>query len=149
MSGFAVVIPTIREDCLGLWQEAWAPDLAGKARVIVVEDNPSVGAALKAALEQAGHSVHLFGDGPSTLAAASTLKPDGFVLDIGLPGMDGCELAAKLKQQSETAGALCIAVSGLKQYEHGVAADGNFDHYFTKPVDVPALLALFDKYVSR
>jgi CheY-like chemotaxis protein/two-component sensor histidine kinase len=117
--------------------------------IVVVEDNPSVGAALKAALEQAGHSVHLFGDGPSTLAAVSTLKADVFVLDIGLPGMDGCELAAKLKEQPNTAGALCIAVSGLKQYEHGVAADGNFDHYFTKPVDVPALLALFDKYVSR
>jgi CheY-like chemotaxis protein len=123
------------------------PQLARAVRrarsVVIVEDNPSVGAALKAALEQAGHSVHLFTDGASALAATSSLTPDVFLIDIGLPGMDGYELAAALKRQSSTKDALRLAVSGFKQRKH--ALSGTFDQYFKKPVDVPALLALLDE----
>jgi len=112
--------------------------------VVIVEDNPSVGATLKAALEQAGHSVRLFVDGSSTLAGLSDLKPDALVIDVGLPGMDGYELAGKLKQQTTTKDALRIAVSGFKRRKHALAAA--FDHYFNKPVDVPELLALLDRH---
>src|SRR5262249_11577300 len=74
---------------------------SGRTRsIVVVEDNPSVGEALQTALELEGHSVQLFQDGPSTLAAVSELKPDVVLIDIGLPGMDGYELAAKLKEHS-------------------------------------------------
>src|SRR5262249_18611385 len=66
--------------------------------VAIVEDNPSVAVTLQAALEQAGHTVQMFVDGSSALAAASVLKPDAFVIDIGLPGMDGYELARRLKR---------------------------------------------------
>jgi CheY-like chemotaxis protein len=111
--------------------------------VAIVEDNPSVAATLKAALEQAGHTVQVFADGPSALAAASTLKPDAFVIDIGLPGMDGYELADLLKRQPETKDALRIAVSGFKQPIHRGA--GEFDYYFNKPVDVASLLAVLDE----
>ena len=109
--------------------------------IAIVEDNPSVAVALQAALEQAGHSVSLFADGPSTLAALSTLTPDVFLIDIGLPGMDGYELVAKLRQHRNTKDALCIAVSGFKRREH----TDHFDWYFNKPVDVVALLALLDQ----
>jgi len=111
--------------------------------VVIVEDNPSVGAALKAALEQAGHLVHLFVDAPSALAGVSGLKPEAFIIDVGLPGMDGYELASALSQQSDTKHALCIAVSGFKQRKHGWSEA--FHHYFNKPVDVSALLALLDE----
>jgi PAS domain S-box-containing protein len=117
---------------------------AGARSVVIVEDNPNVGTALKAALEQAGHSVQWFEDGSSALAGVSSLKPDALLIDIGLPGMDGYELAAKLKQHSNTKDALRIAVSGYKRREHAEAAD-EFDHYFNKPVDVRALLALLDR----
>src|SRR6185369_1848045 len=110
--------------------------------VVVVEDNPSVGATLKAALEQAGHSVRLYGDGPSALAGVCDAAPDVMVIDVGLPGMDGYELAAKLKQQKNTRDALRIAVSGFKRRKH---ASADFDRYFNKPVDVAALLALLDE----
>jgi PAS domain S-box-containing protein len=123
------------------------PQLARAVRrarsVVIVEDNPSVGMALKAALEQAGHSVYLFTDGPSTLVAVSSLKPDAFLIDIGLPGMDGYELAAALKHERHAKDALRFAVSGFTQRKHALSSA--FDHYFSKPVDLPALLALLDK----
>ena len=111
--------------------------------VVIVEDNPSVAAALQARLEQAGHVVSVFPDGPSALAGASDLTPDALVIDIGLPGIDGYELAAALRRRENTKDALCIAVSGFKRRPIG---DGDpFDRYFNKPIDVPALLALLDE----
>ncbi|HKF65517.1 MAG TPA: PAS domain S-box protein [Vicinamibacterales bacterium] len=111
--------------------------------VVLVEDNPSVAAALKARLEQAGHAVYVFPDGPSALAGVSGLTPDALVIDIGLPGMDGYELGTALRQRDNTRDALCIAVSGFKRRAIG---DGDpFDRYFNKPIDVPALLALLDE----
>jgi len=115
---------------------------APQRSIVIVEDNPSVATALRRALELEGYTVHLFADGPSTLPAVSELTPHAFLIDIGLPGMDGYELAAKLQQQRATKHVLRIAVSGLKPRE-GAEADA-FDHYFTKPVDVTMLLAVLD-----
>jgi CheY-like chemotaxis protein len=113
---------------------------------VIVEDNPSVAAALQAALEQAGHRVRVFADGPSALAGVSALKPDALVIDIGLPGMDGYELLAKLRQLENTRNSLCVAVSGLKRRERTGQDGDEFDQYFNKPVDMPALLALLDPH---
>jgi CheY-like chemotaxis protein len=139
-SEFTVRLPLVTASPV----ETPAPARAsGRLRsVVVVEDNPSVAAALQVALELARHSVHVFADGPSTLAAVSTLKPDVLLIDVGLPGMDGYELAARLKQQVNTKDAVCIAVSGFKQRDDVGAA---FDHYLSKPIDVPVLLALLDQ----
>jgi CheY-like chemotaxis protein len=120
---------------------------SGRTRsIVVVEDNPSVGEALQTALELEGHSVQLFPDGPSTLAAISALepKPDVVLIDIGLPGMDGYELAAELKKQTATKDALLVALSGFKRREQPEAGDV-FARYFGKPVDVPTLLDLLDE----
>jgi two-component system, chemotaxis family, CheB/CheR fusion protein len=116
----------------------------GPRLVVIVEDNPSVAMALQAVLEQAGHSVQLFTDGSSVLASVSSLTPDAFLIDIGLPGMDGYELAVRLKQQTNTKSVPLVAISGFKRREHGDTSD-HFDQYFTKPVDVAALLALLDQ----
>jgi len=113
--------------------------------IVIVEDNPSVGIALQAALEQAGHSVSLFTDGPSMLAGVSHVKPDAFLIDIGLPGLDGYELAAQLKEQSHTKNAVRIGVSGLKRRAPAGEATDAFDYYFTKPVDILELLACLDR----
>jgi PAS domain S-box-containing protein len=111
--------------------------------IAIVEDNPSVAETLKAALEQVGHTVHVFGDGPSALAALSDLTPDAFVIDVGLPGMDGYELAAALQERGSTKDVLRIAVSGFKP-RNGVDGGEHFDYYFNKPVDVPAILEILD-----
>jgi CheY-like chemotaxis protein len=82
---------------------------------------------------------------PLTLGAAWDLKPDVFLIDIGLPSLDGYELAAKLKQQLETKDALRIRVSGLRRREPTKETPDPFDYYFTKPVDIAELLALLDQ----
>jgi PAS domain S-box-containing protein len=113
--------------------------------VVIVEDNPSVAETLMIALEQAGHVVHRFADGPSALAGISALRPDAVLVDIGLPHVDGYEVAARLKMLENTRNALYIAVSGFRQRQQPGQAGDNFDHYFNKPVDVGALLALLDE----
>lgn len=111
-------------------------------RIVIVEDNPFVTTSMKIALEQAGHEVHVFPDGYRALAGVPGLKPDAVILDIGLPGMDGYELAAKLKRERNVRKALFIAVSGFKNHPHAEKGGDNFDHYFIKPVEVRTLLAL-------
>jgi CheY-like chemotaxis protein len=100
---------------------------------------------MRIALEQAGHSVHIFPDGPSVLAEIVDLKPDAVVLDIGLPGLDGYQVAAQMKKRPEMREATFIALSGFKRREQGGKTADDFDHYLTKPVDVRALLALLEK----
>jgi CheY-like chemotaxis protein len=116
------------------------PGLASRRSrsIVLVEDNSDVARAIVVALEQAGYRVTFFADAFSAMAGISDLKPHAVLLDIGLPGMDGYELAAKLRKKQNLRHALFIAISGFKRRE---TAD-DFDHYFTKPVNLGALLNL-------
>jgi hypothetical protein len=77
------------------------------------------------------------------LALAMAKPPQVFILDIGLPGMDGKELARMLRQQASTASARLLALSGYSQkQEQAAAQQAGFDHYLVKPVDVEQLLRL-------
>ena len=145
-SEFTVRVPLVAPPSIQPAHAARSERTSRRARTVaIVEDNPSVATTLKAALEQAGYSVHLFADGPSTLAGVPHLKPDALLIEIGLPGMSGYELASRLQQREDTRHIPRIAVSGLRPREH-TWAGAEFDHYFRKPVDVPALLALLDEY---
>jgi CheY-like chemotaxis protein len=116
---------------------------AGRALSIVfVEDNPDIAQPLALTLERAGHQVIRFADGPSALSEAVSLKPDVVLLDIGLPGMDGYELAAKMKTMPNLRSALFIGISGFKRRAERSGED--FDQYFVKPVDRAKLLTLLD-----
>ena len=145
-SEFTVRLPFVAPPSLQSTASEPGPVHVSRRRrsVVIVEDNPNVATALQAALEQAGHSVRWFADGPSALTDLSSLTPDAFLIDIGLPGMDGYELAARLKQQANTTNVPLIAISGFKRRDQGDAKD-SFDHYFNKPVDVATLLALLDQ----
>jgi PAS domain S-box-containing protein len=118
-----------------------APSLRRSRSIVLVEDNSDVASTMMVALKQAGYQVTLFADAFSALTGLSDLKPDAILLDIGLPGMDGYELARKLKTKPNLRHALFIAISGFKRRERA-EADDDFDHYFTKPVDLSSLLNL-------
>jgi PAS domain S-box-containing protein len=114
----------------------------GPRSVILVEDNPTVASPMKVALDQAGHHVHVFPDGPTALCGVAGLRPDVVILDIGLPGMDGYELAMKLKRKKNVKGAEFVAVSGFKRRSQANKTSRVFDHYFVKPVEIRTLLTL-------
>lgn len=115
--------------------------------IVVVEDNRDVAQTLTIALKHAGHRVRLFTDGPSALSGMARLKPDAILLDIGLPGMDGYELAAKLRKKRNLKQTLFVGLSGFQRRAHDGDPGGNFDYYFVKPLDLDALLQLLNKHV--
>ena len=119
---------------------AQAESSAALHRILVVEDNPDAAEAMQMLLERMGHEVRVVTDGRDALEAAVILKPDVILLDIGLPGMDGYELAQRLRATPETSAANIIAVSGYGQEKDRTRSlDMGFDLHLVKPVD-PARL---------
>jgi signal transduction histidine kinase/DNA-binding response OmpR family regulator len=110
-------------------------------RILVVDDNHDAATAIATMLELEGHAVRTAHDGEEALGAAATHSPAVVVLDIGLPLLDGYEVARRMRAMPELAGALLIAVTGYGQSEDRAAAIGaGFDHHFVKPADPEALL---------
>lgn len=112
-------------------------------KVLVVDDNADAARMLALFLEASGHVVLVEHSSRRALECALSERPDACVLDIGLPGMDGNELARRLRAHAETAGALLVAVSGYGQEtDRQKAYAAGFDHHFIKPVDAEKLNAL-------
>ena len=80
---------------------------------------------------------------PLAIAALASFKPDIAIMDIGLPGMDGCELAGRIRKLPEGQDIILAALSGWGQEEtRQRAVQAGFDHYFVKPMDVDTLQML-------
>jgi PAS domain S-box-containing protein len=109
--------------------------------VLVVDDNADAVEALKLLLESAGHRVFTAYDGEQALACAQAAQPDVVLLDIGLPRLNGFEVARRLRVM--TPRILLVAVSGYGQeQDRRQSREAGFDHHLVKPVDLDALLAL-------
>jgi len=115
----------------------------GSRRVLVVEDNADVAMTFAVLLETMGHQVTVANDGATALDAARSFSPEIAFIDIGLPGMDGYELARRLRRRGAPAPYL-VAVTGYGQArDRERAAMAGFDRHFVKPVDVAALDEVF------
>jgi len=109
-------------------------------RVLVVEDNVDAAEGLMMLLEVFGHRARVACDGPSALEAARAEVPDLMLVDIGLPGIDGYEVARRARQVPELRDVPLVALTGYGQDEdRRRALEAGFDHHLTKPVD-PARL---------
>ncbi|MEA3195227.1 MAG: hypothetical protein QOD26_3560 [Betaproteobacteria bacterium] len=105
-------------------------------RVLVVDDNIDAAESTAAFLRLEGHEVKTVGDGQAALSSLKVFDPHVIVLDIGLPGLDGFEVARRLRARGDTSHALLIAVTGYGQREDRQrAAQAGFDYYFVKPTD--------------
>jgi signal transduction histidine kinase/ActR/RegA family two-component response regulator len=105
-------------------------------RVLVVDDNVDAAESTAAFLRLEGHEVKTVADGAQALASFKVFDPHVIVLDIGLPGLDGFEVARRLRSRGDTSHALLIAVTGYGQREDRQrAAQAGFDYYFVKPTD--------------
>src|SRR5688572_5615577 len=86
-------------------------------RLLLVDDNPDTVGVLAILLRRLGHEVHLAHDGPSALEGARLLLPNVMLLDIGLPGLNGYEVAEELRKQPELAACKLVAMTGYGQQE--------------------------------
>jgi CheY-like chemotaxis protein len=136
---FTVTLPCISEVRSGA-EPAQAP-AAGSAnvygrRILVVDDNVDAAESTAAFLRLEGHEVKVTGDGTRALASLKVFDPHVVVLDIGLPGLDGYEVARRLRANGDTSHALLIALTGYGQKEDKQrAAEAGFDYHFVKPAD--------------
>ncbi|HEY1304026.1 MAG TPA: hybrid sensor histidine kinase/response regulator [Vicinamibacterales bacterium] len=112
-------------------------------RILVVDDNDDACDMLKLALQHAGYVVAVAGDGPDAIATAAEFRPAVGVLDIGLPGMDGYELARHLRTSHP--GIRLIALTGYAQvWDLKAAAAAGFDAHLAKPIATTVLLDRID-----
>ena len=114
-------------------------------RVLVVDDNQDAAETLAEILRTVGYEVAIAYDGPGALVLASTFRPEIGILDIGLPVMDGYELASNLRARLGEACPRLIAISGYGQSQDRVRSrQAGFDRHLVKPVGVDLLLAVLD-----
>jgi two-component system OmpR family response regulator len=115
-------------------------------RVLVVDDNADMRGTLRVLLRLWGHQTAEAPDGRSALGLAATFQPDAVLLDIGLPGLDGYEVAQQLRQLPGLAGVLLVAVTGYGT-DQDVAAcrAAGFDHHLLKPFDPTELERLLGR----
>jgi CheY-like chemotaxis protein len=111
-------------------------------RILVVDDNKDAATMLSMLLESAGHIVATEHHPHTALDNAMHHQYDAYLLDIGLPEMDGTELARRLRAMPAGRNALMIAITGYgQQFDRRNALRAGFDHYFVKPVDPTKLAA--------
>ena len=120
-----------------------APAEAAKVRVLVVDDNEDSARAVARIISRQGYDVEVAYDGPAAVEAALAHQPAFVFLDIGLPGMNGYEVATRLRQEDSMKSALFVAVSGYgEEGDRRRSREAGFDQHLVKPVDPDALLAL-------
>ncbi len=144
-SEFCVRLPALDEGSSAPGDEAVPEPAAATSalRVLVVDDNEDAADMLADALAAMGHEVRKAHDGPTALEVAAEQRPTVAVLDIGLPVMDGHELARRLRAMEGMAGVRLIAVTGYGQdADRRRTAEAGFDAHLVKPVDLDELATL-------
>lgn len=118
-------------------------DDTGRLRILIVEDSVDTAEVMRLILQRSEHEVHCAYDGPSAVALAKQLELDVVLLDIGLPRMDGYEVARQLRQTPGGAKLQLVAVTGYGGPEEvsRIRAAG-CDHYLRKPISMADLRVL-------
>jgi signal transduction histidine kinase len=141
-SEFRVFLPRASAPVEGSESGAQAPPASAPRRVLVVDDNVDSALAMGALLELEGHGVRVVHDAETALTAVHEFGPDVALLDIGLPGLDGYELARRLRQDERTRHVRLVALTGWGQESDRVRAEAaGFDAHLTKPAEPDAVLA--------
>src|SRR5690606_28955788 len=141
-SMFTIRLPLARQSPPPV--ESAVPAQHAPRRILLVDDNSEIASITALLLTKCGHHVvGTVGDGPSALEAAVQNSPDVILMDIGLPGMSGYEVAQRLRQETRLKQPMIVAITG-----YGLAEDrqrskeAGFDLHLVKPVSVEMLLAV-------
>ena len=112
-------------------------------RVLVADDNKDAAESLAMLLRLDGHEDEVANDGADAVALFDRMRPDVAILDIGMPGLSGYEVARRIRDRSHGKDVMLIAVTGWGQEsDKARASEAGFDHHFTKPVEPAALSSL-------
>jgi len=143
-SEFTVRLPLAAQSAASV--QGHAPSSTAGRRVLVVDDNSDAATSMALLLRAHGHEVETVREGESAIARAREFRPDAVLLDIGLPGMSGYELAGRLRDSAESKRPVLIAVTGYGQTDDRQRAlDAGFDHHLVKPVNFEALNTLLSR----
>lgn len=145
-SEFIVSLPLLAQPRQAGFANSAAIDLApSTGKILVIEDNVEAGEILAELLRMSGHQVEVALDGPAGLRLFETFGPQVVLCDIGLPGMDGYEVAIRMRERRPTGRPTMIALTGYgsaKDHERSLAA--GFDYHLVKPADPEGLTRLID-----
>lgn len=112
----------------------------------MVDDNTDAAESLSVLLKLDHHEVRTASDGPTALAALQEFQPEVVLLDIGLPDMDGYEVARRVRAMPEVRDAVLVAVTGYgREEDRRRAMEAGFDHHLLKPVDLAALAEILGR----
>ena len=141
-SCFSVTLPLIDTDTVGLTPHRGSTSSNLRAlKITVVDDNRDAADSLGALLETMGCHVEIYYSGVEALQTLDTFNPDAVLLDIGMPELDGCEVARRIRSEGRHRNALLVAVTGWGQPEdRAKTRSAGFDHHLVKPVGIDLLV---------
>ena len=141
-SVFTVRLPALVDPAQEDARAAKAPDAPRRQRILIIEDNPDNREMMRILLETSGNEIYEAPDGVSGVEMTIQLQPDTVLIDIGLPGIDGYEVARQIRSKLRDRSRL-IALSGYGQEkDRQRASEAGFDDHLLKPVDPSRLLAI-------
>lgn len=119
-------------------------------RILIIDDNVDSATGLSLCLESLGYELRSAHTGKEGVAAARNYQPDAILLDIGLPDIDGCEVARRLREERSLNSTRIVAMTGYSgDADRDRAQRAGFDHYLVKPVELPKLLELLDAFACE
>jgi CheY-like chemotaxis protein len=141
-SEFLVELP-IMDESVARIEDGDRLDPFPSRRVLVVDDNRDAAETLGELLSNLGATVAVAHSGQAALDQLPHFRPDTVLLDIGMPDMDGYEVARRIRQRSDVPGVLLIALTGWGQeQDHDQSRTAGFDHHLVKPPDIVKLRSL-------
>jgi CheY-like chemotaxis protein len=143
-SEFTVRLPVLRTGEIPEVPEAQKAEVSPTGRrILVVDDNRDAAESLQMLLELYGHEVRVAHDGEEALAAFAKDRPEVILLDIGLPRLDGFEVARRLRADGQNRDVLLVALTGYGKHEDRAhSREAGFDHHLVKPVEPTMLMSL-------
>ena len=123
-----------------------APHAVTPRKILVVDDNVDAANSLSTLLTMSGHATSLAHDGTEALRLATEEEPDLVLLDVGLPGIDGYEVARRVRRLPRLRHTRLIAMTGYGQESDKLAAaEAGFDRHLVKPVDFDVLVEMIER----
>ncbi|AUX44499.1 hypothetical protein SOCE26_059630 [Sorangium cellulosum] len=149
-SEFIVQLPRLTKPAASASRSAPAEGAGKKSCILVVDDNRDSAESMAMLLRRMGHEVHVAFDGPSALDLATRLRPDVVLLDIGMPGMSGHDVARELRRIPDLAGLSLFAMTGYGQdADRRATQEAGFDVHLIKPITGDVLRRHLDDIANR